>query len=99
LEIGEDLKSGMSVEEVQKKPYKYKMEMYYYTMPEYVPKGDLHWSACTVLNLDEFLDRMNGVTMTTKILESDEPSLLRKQSPHRPLRDGTTFRSPSAVPS
>ncbi|RDJ35290.1 MAG: hypothetical protein DWQ19_10775 [Crenarchaeota archaeon] len=49
-QILEDLKSGMSDDEVLDKPYKYKMEMFFYTEPQYLP-ADPHWSSISLLNL------------------------------------------------
>lgn len=46
--ITEDLLSGMSREEVIKKPYKYTFEMFFYTKKEYVP-DDGHWDIITLM--------------------------------------------------
>jgi hypothetical protein len=54
-EILQDLISGMTEEEVLRKPYPYTVEMFFYTKPEYMPKNDPHWSQITLLNLDDFL--------------------------------------------
>lgn len=43
-EITGDLLSGMSVEDVCAKPYKYHLETFYYTEKQNVPKDDPHWS-------------------------------------------------------
>lgn len=51
--MAEDLLSGMSPDEVAKKSYKYTLEMFFYTKPEYVPKDDPHWCSISVLNLEE----------------------------------------------
>ena len=58
-EIATDLLSGMDEEEVVKKGYKYTVQIYYYTMPEYVP-DDPHWTTISLLNLDQFLDKKEG---------------------------------------
>lgn len=52
--MAEDLLSGMTVDDVVKKPYKYTLEMFFYTKPENIPTDDPHWSCISVLNLDEF---------------------------------------------
>lgn len=56
-QMAEDLLSGMSEEEVSKKPYKYKLEMFFYSKPEYIPKDDPHWSCISILNLSEFVEK------------------------------------------
>ncbi len=52
-EIAEDLLKDMTIEEILKKPYSYKIEIFYYTEAENVPKDDPHWSVISILNLDE----------------------------------------------
>ena len=54
-DILKDLVSGMSEEEVLKKPYDYTVEMFFYAKPEYIPEDDPHWKKITILNMDEFL--------------------------------------------
>lgn len=76
-QILEDLLSGMSVDEVAAKPYKYTLEMYFYTKPEYVPKNDRHWSIISVMNLDEFLDRKDGIT--TRLLSTEESAKITEK--------------------
>ncbi len=49
-QIAEDLSKGMSEELILDKPYKYKVEIFYYTMPEYLP-ADPHWISISLLNL------------------------------------------------
>ena len=49
--IAEDLISGMSVDEVLKKPYKYIVEMFFYCDPADVPKDDPHWSSISIHDL------------------------------------------------
>lgn len=51
-QMAEDLVSGMSVEDCAKKPYKYTLEMFFYTKPEYIPKNDPHWSVISVVDLE-----------------------------------------------
>jgi hypothetical protein len=48
--MADDLISGMSVEDCAKKPYKYTLEMFFYTKPEYVPQNDPHWSVISVIH-------------------------------------------------
>ncbi len=56
LNIAQDLADGMSPEEVESKPYKYQMEMFFYTWKECIPKDDPHWEIIGIKNLDDFLD-------------------------------------------
>jgi hypothetical protein len=69
--IAEDLLSGMTVEEVAQKPYKYTLEMYFYTKPENVPKNDPHWSIISLLNINDFVDKGN-CQIKTKIISKEE---------------------------
>lgn len=75
-EICEDLANGMPPEEVERKVYRYTLEVFYYTKKEYVPVDDPHWSVISIDNLDEFLDMGdNKLRMTMKIVETkQEPS-------------------------
>ena len=69
-EMAEDLASGMTPEEVEKKVYEYRMEAFYYTKKENVPVDDPHWTLIGIANLDSFLDRdSNKVSIQTKIVE------------------------------
>lgn len=52
--MAEDMISGMSDSEVLSKPYKYRLEMFFYAKPEHVPKDDPHWSTISVLNSEGF---------------------------------------------
>lgn len=52
LRIAEDLKNGLSEEEIYNKLYRYKLEMLFYTWEEYVPE-DPHWTSISLLNLTE----------------------------------------------
>jgi hypothetical protein len=52
-EICEDLLSGMSDEEVEKKEYQFLLEAIFYTKKEYVPKRDPHWETIAVLQYDK----------------------------------------------
>jgi hypothetical protein len=49
-EIAEDMANGMTREQVLEKPYKYKMEIFYYCDPKYLP-ADPHWDSISLLNL------------------------------------------------
>ena len=70
-EVCDDLVSGMGVEEVEKKVYKYTLESFYYTQKEHFPIDDPHWSLINVRNMDEFLDAANRkCKMTTKVVDS-----------------------------
>jgi hypothetical protein len=53
-EIIQDLQAGMSVEEVLVKPYRFTLELFYYTEPKNIPEDDLHWSQITLLQSDKF---------------------------------------------
>lgn len=74
-QMAEDLVSGMSVDEVALKPYKFTLEMFFYANPENIPKNDPHWSMISVLNLEEFLDKKN-TEIQTKILSTEESEAL-----------------------
>lgn len=74
-EVAEDLAAGMSAEEVEKKPYEYQLETFYYTKKEYVPVDDPHWQIISIANLDSFLDKENRVvSFKTKIVEAEQPA-------------------------
>ncbi len=53
LEMSKDLMSGMSLDDVAKKPYEYNFEMFFYTNPENVPKDDPHWCAISIIDMSE----------------------------------------------
>lgn len=68
-EIAEDLANGMSPEDVEKKVYKFKLETFYYTKKEYIPKDDPHWTSIGIANLEAFLDKQHRkVTIESKIV-------------------------------
>jgi hypothetical protein len=72
-EVAEDLASGMTPEEVEKKVYEYNLESFYYTKKEYIPVDDPHWTIISIANLDTFLDKENRiVSFKTKIVEPDQ---------------------------
>ncbi len=52
-EMCEDLYSGMTDEQVNKKEYEFLLEAVYYTKKEYVPKRDPHWETLHVLQYDK----------------------------------------------
>lgn len=66
----EDLIGGMSYYEVLEKPYRYQVEIFYYTKPEYIPKDDPHWSCINIKNLDEHLARKDS-RIKSKILDEE----------------------------
>jgi len=76
--MAEDMISGMSEDEVASKPYKYTLEMFFYSKPDNVPKDDPHWSTISVLNAEEFFDKNEeGITVNSKIVldpQGAEPS-------------------------
>jgi hypothetical protein len=51
-QIVQDMLSGMTVEEIMAKPYKFTFQAYFYTFPEYVPKNDPHWSSISLYHVD-----------------------------------------------
>ena len=51
--MAEDLISGMSTDEVAEKPYKYKVEIFYYTKKEHMPIDDPHWSTISIIDMNE----------------------------------------------
>lgn len=67
-ELAEDLLSGMTVEEVENKSYKFVIEVFYYTQREFVPEDDPHWSLIEILNQNQ-LDE-NGICIKSKIVEN-----------------------------
>jgi hypothetical protein len=69
--MAEDLLSGMSEDEVAAKPYKYTLEMFFYTKPENLPKDDPHWSSISVLNLEDIVGK-NGNHIESKIIAPED---------------------------
>ena len=51
-EMCEDLRNGMTDEEVDQKEYEFVLEAIFYTKKEYVPKRDPHWETLHVLDFD-----------------------------------------------
>lgn len=56
--MAEDLMAGMGEEEVAAKPYRYTLEMFFYTKPENVPKDDPHWSSICLLNPEDITGKI-----------------------------------------
>ena len=52
--IADDLLSGMTVDDVAVKPYKYTLEMFFYTKKEHIPKDDPHWCCISLINANDF---------------------------------------------
>ncbi len=81
--MAEDLLSGLTVEEVAKKSYKYVLEMFFYTRPENIPKDDPHWCCISVLNLDDFktkeLSFEDNKKINKKMKESIKSNLLSEE--------------------
>jgi hypothetical protein len=48
LQIAEDLKNGVTAEEVKKRSYRFQIEYFYWTAPENIPTDDVHWEMITV---------------------------------------------------
>jgi len=68
--MADDMLAGMGEDEVAAKPYKYTLEMFFYSKPENVPKDDPHWSCISVLNIDDFAGIKNEVE--AKIVAPEE---------------------------
>ncbi len=66
--MAKDLLKGMTYEEVATKPYKFKMELFYYTDVKHIPADNPHWSCISIINLDEFDD---GLKITSKIIDDE----------------------------
>ena len=66
-EMAKDYLETKDREYVLNKPYKYKMEVFYYTKPDYVPKDDPHWSSVSILNLNEFTEKEENLVIKTKV--------------------------------
>lgn len=72
-EMCQDILSGMTDQEIEKKVYEYKLEMFYYTEKQYVP-DDPHWTAININNLDVFLDAEDSskkMIVKSKIVDSE----------------------------
>ena len=81
-EMIEDLLSGMEESDILEKPYKYNLEMLFYTDKESVPKNDPHWSTMSTINMDDLTAEIaEGVVMESKIDELPELIELSGESP------------------
>jgi hypothetical protein len=69
-EIISDLQSGMSVEEVVSKPYRFTLELFYYTEPKNIPEDDPHWSQITLLQSDKLSVNISSHDIGTEPLSS-----------------------------
>ena len=69
--MAEDLLAGMTEEDVALKPYKYTLEMFFYSNPNNIPKDDPHWSIISLLNLDDLIGKMPN-HVESKIFSQDE---------------------------
>lgn len=72
--MAEDMLSGMDEEEVAMKPYRYTLEMFFYSKPEFIPKGDPHWSSISVINAEDLMtSAVNAVE--SKIIIPEESAI------------------------
>ena len=73
-----DLFAEMTDDEVLAKPYKYVLEMCFFTKREHVPPDDLHWEVLAINNLEDYLSLKETYTrnedgiLTKKIVISEE---------------------------
>ena len=51
--MADDLLSGMSLDDCAQTPYKYTLEMFYYTKLELIPKDDPHWCSISIVSTDD----------------------------------------------
>lgn len=71
--MAEDLISGMSAEEVAEKPYKYKVEIFYYTKKEHLPLDDPHWSSISIIDMNEIDSKVKAKHFSDE--ENDQENL------------------------
>ena len=74
-EVLEDLKSGMTREEIITKPYKYLLRVFYYVESEYIPSDDPHWHYVEIKNLEEFIqhtEKVGNRVITSKIIKGEK---------------------------
>ncbi len=71
--MAEDLISGMSTEEVAEKPYKYKVEIFYYTKKEHLPLDDPHWSSISIIDMNEIDSKVKAKHFSDE--ENDQENL------------------------
>ena len=67
-QMAEDMLEGMSYDEVLEKPYKYQIECFFYTKPEYLPLDDPHWCAISIVNIEEHLEKSQSGMQSKLIL-------------------------------
>lgn len=79
--MAEDMLLGMPIEEVAAKPYKYTLEMFFYTKPENIPQDDPHWSCISLLNLDEFVGEKEAI-VKARVLSEEESKGLNSEMSH-----------------
>jgi len=69
LKMAEDLKEGLSKEdlsldevkdEVEKKVYPYHYEQFFYAEEQNVPKDNPHWAIIQIANLEDHLEKVEG---------------------------------------
>src|SRR5438105_1641757 len=53
IAIAEDILKGLTDKEILDKIYKFKMEMYFYALPQDIPVDDPHWSTISLVDLTE----------------------------------------------
>jgi hypothetical protein len=78
-QMAADMALGMSIEDCMEKPYKYTLEMFYYTLPEYIPKDDPHWSSVSIVNLQDYFDKRDE-RIKSRILSDEEAKRVKIDS-------------------
>jgi hypothetical protein len=78
-EILMDLEAGMSLEMVLMKEYKFIIEAFYYTKPEYVPQNDLHWKIINIKNMEDFVENNIKMKVTNERGEELDLDVLEMQ--------------------
>jgi len=68
LDIARKLNDGQTSDDICEYPHEYKLEAFYYTQKEHVPKDDPHWDVVELTNLDEFIEETEGVSIKSKIV-------------------------------
>lgn len=76
--MAEDLISGMSCDEVAEKPYKYKVEMFYYTKKEHMPMDDPHWSTISIVDMNELDSRVKAKHFTDDENQEENDKIANK---------------------
>lgn len=72
--MADDLLSGMSLDDCAKKPYKFTLEMFFYTKQEHIPKDDPHWCCISLISLDghTILDSNNEIKIKSVFVENEK---------------------------